>query len=177
MIALARQLADAVATEPALRPATAADGAAMWTLARDTKTLDLNSSYAYLLLCDRFADTCVVAEGQDGLDGFVAAFIPPGSPEVVFVWQIGVAESARGRGLGRRLLDHLIAQPACAGTTRLETTITPSNRASDGLFRSFARAHGAAVEVSAEAGFSAAQFPDGKAPELLYRISPIGARP
>lgn len=172
MIALPRQI-ERQEQDFEIRPATEADGAAMWELVRDSGKLDLNSSYAYLLLCDRFADTCVVAEGDDGLAGFVAGFIPPKSPDVVFVWQIGVAEEARGHGLGKKLLSHLVEQPACADVTHLETTITPSNRASDGLFRSFARAADAEVEVSPQAGFPTDLFPDDKESELLYRIGPL----
>ncbi|MGY5138554.1 diaminobutyrate acetyltransferase, partial [Streptomyces nigrescens] len=33
------------------------DGAAIWRIARDSKTLDLNSSYSYLLWCRDFAAT------------------------------------------------------------------------------------------------------------------------
>lgn len=31
------------------------DGAAIWRIARDSRTLDLNSSYSYLLWCRDFA--------------------------------------------------------------------------------------------------------------------------
>lgn len=37
------------------------DGAAIWRIARDSGSLDLNSSYSYLLWCRDFADTTVVA--------------------------------------------------------------------------------------------------------------------
>ena len=37
------------------------DGAALWRIARDSRTLDLNSSYSYLLWCRDFAATSVVA--------------------------------------------------------------------------------------------------------------------
>ncbi|MCZ9340443.1 diaminobutyrate acetyltransferase, partial [Streptomyces sp. TRM76130] len=37
------------------------DGATLWRIARDSKVLDLNSSYAYLLWCRDFAATSAVA--------------------------------------------------------------------------------------------------------------------
>ena len=50
-----------------LRAAEAADGPAIWKLVRDSRVLDLNSLYSYLLICRHFGDTCVVAEtsGED----------------------------------------------------------------------------------------------------------------
>lgn len=42
------------------------DGAAIWRIARDSKALDLNSSYSYLLWCRDFAATSVVARDADG---------------------------------------------------------------------------------------------------------------
>lgn len=159
--------------EPILRHPEKADGAGVWRAVRDAGTLDLNSSYAYLLLCDRFADTSVVAEFEGEVVGFVMGFIPPRSPHVHFVWQVGVSSKMRGYGLGRSLLERAVAGEACRDVTHMETTITPSNEASDALFRSFARSVGAEVEVSAEDGFPAEIFPDGKEAELLYRIGPM----
>src|SRR5690625_7758112 len=37
------------------------------------------------------------------------------------------------------MLKHLLARPACQGVRHLETTITPDNKPSWGLFRSLAR--------------------------------------
>lgn len=156
-----------------LRRPTAQDGARVWELVRDSGALDLNSTYLYLLLCSTFSDTTLVAEGEDGLLGFVAAFIPPRQPDTVFVWQVGVSDAARGQGLGRRLLDELVTAPACANVRAMEATVSPSNKASDALFRSFARARSAAVEVS-PGYFDAAAFGDAQhEPEDLYRIAPL----
>src|SRR3954469_14238353 len=43
-----------------------ADGAAIWRIARDSKVLDLNSSYSYLLWCRDFAATSAVARDENG---------------------------------------------------------------------------------------------------------------
>src|SRR5437879_5926964 len=45
---------------------TVEDGAAIWRIARDSQTLDLNSSYSYLLWCRDFARTSVVARDDRG---------------------------------------------------------------------------------------------------------------
>jgi diaminobutyrate acetyltransferase len=140
---------------------------------REAGVLDLNSSYAYLLLADRFGDTSVVAEHEGRILGFVAGFLPPRQPDTVFVWQIGVSPEARGLGLGRRLLGRLVDLPGCRDVSFLETTITPSNEASERLFRSFARHNRADVDV--RAGYTTPLFPDGKEQERLFRIGPLAA--
>lgn len=104
--------------------------------------LDGNSLYLNLLQCTHFAETCVVAEpiGAGGaLAGFISGYHLPQRPETLFIWQVAVAPAARASGLARRMLLELLERPACAATTELETTITPSNRPSWALFRSLAR--------------------------------------
>ncbi|MGV9250203.1 diaminobutyrate acetyltransferase [Streptomyces sp. NPDC003697] len=155
------------------RPAVA-DGAALWRIAKDSGTLDLNSSYSYLLWCRDFAATSVVARGADGLPvGFVTGYVRPDRPHTLLVWQVAVDSAYRGRGLAARLLDALTARVAAErGLTVVETTITPGNTASERLFTSFAARHQVAVER--EVLFTADQFPDGPHdPEVLYRIGPL----
>lgn len=150
------------------------DAAAMWRLAADTETLDVNSPYAYLLICSHFASTSLVAADPDGqgLAGFVAAYRLPDDPDVLFVWQIAVRSDRRGRGLGLRLLVELLRRPANRGVRHVEATITPANRASDRLFRSFAGSIGAPWTTAER--YAAELFPDeGHEPEILYRIGPL----
>jgi L-2,4-diaminobutyric acid acetyltransferase len=59
--------------------------------------------------------------------------------DAFFVWQVAVGEKARGLGLGKAMLRHLIRREECAEAEELKTTITKDNDASWGLFRSFAR--------------------------------------
>jgi hypothetical protein len=53
------------------------DAAAIWSLVRASKALDVNSPYAYLLVCSHFAATSVVAERGDSIVGLVAAYARP----------------------------------------------------------------------------------------------------
>jgi L-2,4-diaminobutyric acid acetyltransferase len=90
----------------------------------------------------------------------------------VFVWQIGVDESARGRGVGSGLLSRLVEQPACTDVAYLEATVTPSNEPSRRLFLGFARKRGATPHISD--GYPSALFPDdAHEPEQLFRIGPL----
>ncbi|MFE9168648.1 diaminobutyrate acetyltransferase [Streptomyces kebangsaanensis] len=159
---------------PRIERPTIADGAALWRLAKDSGTLDVNSSYSYLLWCRDFAATSAVARGADGEPvGFVTGYVQPDRPRTLLVWQVAVDAGHRGRGLAARLLDGLTARVAAElGLTAVETTITPGNTASERLFTSYAARHGATVER--EVLFDTGQFPDGPHdPEVLYRIGPL----
>ncbi|MET8948754.1 diaminobutyrate acetyltransferase [Streptomyces sp. NPDC004542] len=155
------------------RPAVT-DGAALWRIAKDSETLDLNSSYSYLLWCRDFAATSAVARDTDGTPvGFLTGYIRPEQPHTLLVWQVAVDAAHRGRGIAAALLDGLTARlGAERGITRVETTITPGNTASERLFTSYADRHGATL--SREVLFGTELFPDGPhEPEVLYRIGPL----
>jgi L-2,4-diaminobutyric acid acetyltransferase len=154
-----------------LRLAQKGDGAAIWSLVKRTGILDLNSSYAYVMVCDFFGATCVVAEEGDAVVGFVTGFVEPDAPARVFLWQVGVAPEVQRCGLGRRLVDAFVRTPGAQHTRFLETTIAPSNEPSKALFHAFARRHRAAVERFEQ--YPAALFPNGHEAEELYRIGPL----
>ncbi|SEQ59378.1 diaminobutyrate acetyltransferase [Streptomyces sp. yr375] len=157
------------------------DGTALWRIAKESGTLDLNSSYSYLLWCRDFAGTSAVVraagtEGGGEAVGFVTGYVRPEDPRTLLVWQVAVDAAYRGRGLAAALLDGLTARLAAerplSPITTVETTITPGNTASERLFTSYAERHGAAV--SREVLFGAGLFPDGPHdPEVLYRIGPL----
>lgn len=143
------------------------DGPALWTLAR-SNDLDENSPYAYLLWSEYFRDTTVVAAGDDDAAvGFVMAFLRPDEPSCAFVWQIGVAADHRRRGIAGRLLDELFER---TGAQAMEATVTPTNSASQTLFRRFGARHG--LPVTVEPLFSEELFPPGHEAEHRFRIGP-----
>lgn len=145
------------------------DGADIWRTIRDQSVLDLNSSYAYLLLCDRFSQSCLIAEADGKQAGFLVGFEPPQSPGVLFVWQISVNEEFRGLGIAQRMIEELVRR---RGFTAVEATVTPSNSASRRLFRSFAERMGCPCQEQPH--FQAKHFPDqGIEAEDLFHIGPI----
>jgi len=154
-----------------LREPRITDGAAIHRLVRACPPLDLNSPYAYLLLCTHHAGSCVIAEQDDEPAGFISAYRPPTQANTVFVWQVAVAPAVRGQGLALRMLEHLLARPALAGCRRLETTVTPSNAASRRVFETLAtRLNTRCVERSF---FSKEDFQDPHhEPEMLISIGP-----
>jgi L-2,4-diaminobutyric acid acetyltransferase len=124
---------------PVLRRPVAEDGADIWTLVRDSKPLDENSMYCNLIQCDHFRDTCVVAELDGDIVGWVSGYVLPHDPETLFIWQVAVADVARGTGLASIMLGELVRRDACDQVARVQTTITADNTASWSLFRRFAR--------------------------------------
>lgn len=150
-----------------------ADGMDMWRLAVESRTLDANSRYAYVLWCRDFADSSVIARRSDGLAvGYVTGYVRPRAASTLLIWQVCVDPIARGAGLAGRLLDAAWDQAvATAGADRMETTITPDNESSIRLFSSFARRHDTSIER--EDLFGPDLLGDDHEPEHLYRIGPI----
>lgn len=142
----------------------------MWSLA--SETVDPNSPYSYLMLSEYFADNCAVAEREGSLVGFVTGFRPLEDPETLFIWQIAVDESVRGLGVGSRLLEDVVGRPRVPRLRYLEATVTPDNKASKRLFRSFAESLG--TECHEEELFSRSDFPHDAGevhePEIRFRI-------
>ena len=153
------------------RAATPTDGARMWEFVGAAGTLELNPSYAYILLCQHFGDTCLVAEKDGEIVGFVLAYIPPRQADTVFVWQVGVSTKVRKRGVGIQLLRHLLALDGCRSVRHIEASVTPSNRPSQNLFRSFARKWG--VPCRKIPFFPAEFFPENHEAEDLFRVGPL----
>lgn len=132
---------------PALRKPSSSDGARIWELVRSCSPLDENSMYCNLLQCDHFADTCVLAEIDGETVGWISAYVMPNDPQTLFVWQVAVAESARGRGLGALMLQSILRRSACRGVTRIQTTITADNDASWALFGKFAKLQDSEMDI------------------------------
>ena len=155
-----------------LRRPTKDDAAAIHRLVSQCPPLDLNSLYTYLLLAEHFTATCIVAEGDGAALGFVSAYTPPTRPDVLFIWQVAVHERARGRGLGKRMLQALLRRPDVAGVRYLETTVSPGNAASRRMFELLAQDLGAAVNETPL--FDRAHFgPQAHDDEPLLRIGPL----
>lgn len=153
-----------------LRKPTLEDGEAIYRLIERCPPLDLNSSYLYFLQASHFADTCVVAELGGELVGFVSAYYLPQEPRSLFVWQIAVDEKARGQGMAKRLLDELLANQKNSYVTEVICTISPSNKASQAVFKALAKRK--QLELVVEPFLTEAHFGSlGHEAEELYRLS------
>lgn len=147
------------------------DGQAIYDVVKSCPPLDLNSRYLYFLQADHFADTCVLAELDNHIVGFISGYIRPNNPNALFVWQVAVAPSMRCQNLAKRLLTTLIEnQNKRTRVDTLSTTISPSNTASQKLFTSFANSHG--LEIHQQNYLAADHFgEDGHEAEHLYTFT------
>lgn len=148
------------------------DGMAVHKLIASCPPLDTNSVYCNLLQCTHFASTCVVVELKGNIVAFMSAYVKPGEPDVLFVWQMVVSSDARGQGVSGRMLVHLLEREHLARIRHIETTISPGNAPSEAVFLRFAKTYGAAVDNSTL--FSKEDHFDGQHDdEVLYRIGPF----
>jgi L-2,4-diaminobutyric acid acetyltransferase len=128
--------------------------------------------YCNLLQCTHFAETSVVGEADGELVSAVTGYRVPGRGDTLFVWQVAVAESARGQGLGYRMLDHILARPICAPVRYLETTVTGSNDASWAMFERYAAQSRACLQRRVLFD-EFAHFRGRHDSEVLARIGPL----
>lgn len=156
------------------RPPLPADAAAIHALIGRSPPLDLNTCYAYLLQAHHFADTCIMAEQDGEVVGYVSGYRPPRQPDTLFIWQVVTDRRLRGTGLAATLIAGLLARPACADVRHIETTVSPSNIASARVFRKLSERLQCPLRTAAL--FTADQF-GGNAheDEILFQIGPFSA--
>ena len=121
------------------RMPVAQDGPAITALIAACPPLDGNSAYCNLLQCTHFAESCIVAERDGQIVGWVSGYRLPTDPDCFFIWQVAVAAEARGEKLAQSMIAALLGRPSAKGVTRLITTVTPDNAASWALFEGLAR--------------------------------------
>ncbi len=146
------------------------DSPQIYELIKRSPPLDLNSRYAYMLVATHFANTSVVAKINGKIVGVVSAYCLPQTPQTLFVWQVAIDQSMRGQGLAKKMLEHALKKSP--QVKWLETTITPSNIASQKLFKSIAASLNANIEVMPF--LSKTLFgEDSHEDEDLYQIGPF----
>ena len=155
-----------------IRNARPEDGQNIWQLVKDTRILDLNSVYCYLLLCEHFGNTCLITEINGELVGFVTAYKVPGNETALFIWQTGVDEKVRGQGIAKKMILKLLANEYCRDIKEIQATVSPSNIASKSLFKSLARDLN--TKLTEHGYFDSSLFPGQQhEKENLITIGPI----
>lgn len=147
----------------------------MYEIAENSKVLDVNSDYCYLMWSTYFANSSIVATDNHQVIGFISGFTPPEDDETLFIWQIAVDENYRGNGLATRMIHALIDKMKSRNIQYIEATVTPSNTPSNKLFSSLAIKMEANYTITR--CFEQEDFPDNTTEEeFLYRIGPINPK-
>lgn len=150
------------------------DGVPVSQLVANCPPLDTNSIYCNLLQCSHFSETSIAADMDGTLVGFVSGYFVPQKPNTLFVWQVAVADEARGKGLASKMILGILNRPICKDVTHIETTITENNAASWSLFRGITEKLSTGLEVS-EMFNKNKHFLGTHDTEKLVRIGPISS--
>lgn len=147
------------------------DGMHIYRLVQNCPPLDLNSSYLYFLQASHFSETCLLAKDHNHQAiGWVSGYLHPQDRNTFFVWQVAVSEAARGQGLAKKMLLALLERPSLRHVNAITTTISPSNLASQNVFKSAARAFD--WQIQTEDFLTEAHFMgESHEAEPLYRLT------
>jgi len=158
-----------------LRKPDLADGADIHNLIKNSRPLDVNSLYCYLLICTHFNETSVVVQNKDSIKGFISAYVHPKKDDTLFIWQVAVDSSLRKMGLAMRMVMVILGRDAAGKIRYIETTVSPSNEPSARFFHSLAST--LKTGIVKESFITESMFGDeNHEEEILFRIGPLAAK-
>lgn len=152
------------------RKPTPKDGSSVHLLINRCPPLDKNSLYCNLLQCQDFAETSILAETDEGeVIGFISGYLPPQREHTLFIWQVALDAPYRGHGIASEMLSQLFDRNP--DIHFMETTISPSNKASEMLFTRFFSKHH--MDYETHVLFDSHEHFQGEhEDEVLYRAGP-----
>ena len=107
------------------------------------KHLDMNEKWVYKgepwyywTLSNLFSETCLVAEKDDNVIGFVIAYKDQASSREIFIEDILIDSKMRRNGLGTRMVSEIIRNAKTTKCKSIWGTIDPKNKASLEFFKS-----------------------------------------
>lgn len=163
-----------ITIDACFRMPVAEDATRVWDLVTDCPPLDQNSLYCNILQCTDFAETCVIAEQNGQIAGWLSGYRPPNRPDSLFIWQIAVHPNVRGKGIAKAMIESLVDRLGNEKINYILATITSGNQVSWGLFSSIAQDLGGTIESHAHFD-RVAHFSDRHDSELLVTIGPISS--
>ncbi|PCS24191.1 diaminobutyrate acetyltransferase [Candidatus Enterovibrio escicola] len=152
-----------------MRAPTLRDGIKIHDLITSCPPLDKNSTYCNFLQASHFHKTCILAEDDDKIAGFISAYLKPDVNDELFIWQVAVSPTMRGKGLAGRMLKALLMREHLQLVQAVETTITKYNDGSWNLFNKLDKANGNSGSVSVFLD-EQKHFKGHHDTEFLYRV-------
>jgi len=121
-----------------IRPIKQQDLSEIRSLVKGCAPLGFHSLYSYWVLNYHFNDLFLVAEEEHELTGFICGLISGRDPDTAFIWQIGVHNRCRGRGVSQKLIGEFFNRAQGRGIKTFLVSIDRANSASLAAFRKYA---------------------------------------
>ncbi|WP_246147739.1 GNAT family N-acetyltransferase [Nonomuraea turkmeniaca] len=118
----------------AVRPATPADYDAMAAVVDEWWGRPVMGSLPRLFL-DHFHRTSLVAEGPEGMAGFLVGFLSPSAADEAYIHFVGVSPAARGGGVARAMYERFFALARAHNRHLVKAITSPVNEASIAFHR------------------------------------------
>ncbi|TMR96773.1 GNAT family N-acetyltransferase [Nonomuraea basaltis] len=118
----------------ALRPAAPADYDAIAAVVDEWWGRPILGSLPRLYL-DHFHRTSLVADGPDGMAGFLIGFLSPSAADEAYIHFVGVSPGARGGGVARALYERFFALARDHDRHVVKAITSPVNEASIAFHR------------------------------------------
>ncbi|MGP3963634.1 GNAT family N-acetyltransferase [Nonomuraea sp. 3N208] len=117
-----------------LRPATPADYDAVAAVVDEWWGRPVLASLPRLFL-DHFHGTSLVAEGPEGMAGFLVGFLSPSAADEAYIHFVGVSPAARGGGVARAMYERFFALARAHDRHVVKAITSPVNEASIAFHR------------------------------------------
>lgn len=147
------------------------DSKKIFNLVKNTKVLDINSEYLYLLQTTHFRNTCCVVKEEDNIVGFISGYVHPQRNNVLFIWQVAVDEKVRGKSIAKKMMLDILKREENKNIKYINTTVSPSNKASIRAFEKLAQDLN--TKIKGENFFEIEDFISSHEEEVLYEIGPF----
>jgi len=149
------------------------DAGQIFDLVKNSKILDLNSEYLYLLQSTHFSNTCSVAVYENKIIGFVSGYMMPELLNNLFIWQVAVDEEFRGNDIAKKLIINILKRDGL-DVKCIQTTVSPSNSASLRVFEKVAKE--LVTKIKSSKFFESNDFKNNHEEEVLYKIGPFNIK-
>lgn len=150
-----------------VRNVSDADAALLRHLSKMCPPLDVHTPYTYWVIAKYHAFSSFILECDSNPIGFITAL---DTHETVFIWQIGILEEYRRKGLSEMLISAVFNYSKSVSKD-LEVTIAAENKASKSAFLSICKKQNAAIEENEVIEIRDLDDYSFKETEIKYRIS------
>jgi GNAT superfamily N-acetyltransferase len=113
-----------------IRPADPADAEVLQAVVHDWWGRPIESDMLSRFFLTHFRETCLVAERNDEVVGFLIGFLSQALPDEAYIRLVLVHPLHRGAGIGRALYEQFFAVARRHGRRIIRSVTSPANRAS-----------------------------------------------